>query len=278
MEQSDPAASVEPEIGEIPQNPGPEEIVLPQDDYVLADDDLAVVNAAVQPLVQACLAEAGYEFSSLEAADGVDPPSNFRRYGLVDAEAAATDGYAVPQTASSQIKTAYDTFGQRYGDAGLMAMEGCFGSAHDRVGWGRHVEREVTEAVESIFANTWEQSFEDSRVQAAFDEWSACMAEDGYDYADPLRVDPNDVNPLPTQTAEQEASGVEQQHEANDAEIALATAEVRCAEAHNVAGIWLAVETAYQLEQVDENAEVLTGCRQRVNEVLAAAAELSTGT
>ncbi|MGH8826651.1 MAG: hypothetical protein ACRDVZ_03415, partial [Jiangellaceae bacterium] len=93
---------------------------------------------------------------------------------------------------------------------------------------------------DGLTGESYERAESDSRVKAAVDEWAACMDRAGYEYESIW--EPNNADwPDP----------------AGPEEIAVATADVACKAETNLAGIWLAVETAYQNQLIEENAEKL---------------------
>ncbi|WP_133909279.1 hypothetical protein [Actinophytocola oryzae] len=82
----------------------------------------------------------------------------------------------------------------------------------------------------------------DSRLRAVFAKWSECMAASGYYYRDPWQANGDP------------AFGADI---ASAAEIATATADVACRDKHNVNGVWVALQAAYQDQLIESNADAL---------------------
>ncbi len=122
-------------------------------------------------------------------------------------------------------------------------------------------------SVEEFSAEGYARSEQDARVQDAFDGWSDCMAAAGFQYGDPWEAN-DDPQWYPS---EDQTSGTAR---VTDLQIATATADVQCKQDVNLAGIWLAVETAYQLELIADNEERLGQIKRHRDEVLRAAAEV----
>jgi hypothetical protein len=96
---------------------------------------------------------------------------------------------------------------------------------------------------EEIRAHSFEYSQLDPRVIGAQEKWVACMKEQGYTtYKDTFDAGGDSRWNVPT---------------ASSQEIAVAVADWTCAKKVNLVGIWVAVESAYQEKQIDENAEQL---------------------
>jgi hypothetical protein len=86
-------------------------------------------------------------------------------------------------------------------------------------------------------------------VKEAFTAWSSCMRRGGFFYPDPLSVG-NDA-----------AFG---DRKAMALEIRTATADVACKRETKVAGVWLAVETAYQRRLLPEHSTEFAAVQQLI--------------
>jgi hypothetical protein len=209
------------------------------------------VNEAHRILFAECMARFGFT---------VDPPSpgpsqaelRSRRYGLADPELARQYGYHNPladEMSRSQPgeppSDAYIAVATGNGPATYQGIEipegGCSGEADRILDEGAPaVEFELLGQALATEAGT--RAERDSRVLAAFEAWSECMARSGYEYADPWQAnnDPAFATPEPT-----------------PAEIAVATADVACKQEVNLINIWAGVEMAYQEQLMEENAAAL---------------------
>ena len=186
------------------------------------------------------------------------------RYGLTDEVKARASGYtAAPQPKPPQpdippeARPIASGKGERTYQGKPVPEGGCQGEAGRKVAEGAaHDERLVLR----LGDEAGKQAEADSRVKAAFQAWSACMARAGFDYADPWK--PND-NP--------EFQG----QEAGAREIATATADVRCKREGDLVGVWASVEAAYQERKIGENAEALQNVKAAIRTMLGNAARIT---
>ncbi|MFJ8040307.1 hypothetical protein ACIRBX_07320 [Kitasatospora sp. NPDC096147] len=102
----------------------------------------------------------------------------------------------------------------------------------------------------------------DPRLVDAFAKWSACMKEKGFEYKDPG-------------AAIGDPAWQQQTAQPSPQEIATASADIACKLAHNTVGIAVAVQTAYAKRYVEANAAKLTAYKQRTDDMLRKAAELT---
>jgi hypothetical protein len=99
----------------------------------------------------------------------------------------------------------------------------------------------VKYVAQPLATKSWSTSAADSRVRQVFASWSVCMKRAGFDYPTPLDV---------LQDRELLAR-------ASPAQRAAAVADTSCKREHNVAGVWAAVEAAYQRTLIEENQSAL---------------------
>src|SRR5262249_34663169 len=133
--------------------------------------------------------------------------------------------------------------------------DGCIGEAGRQLR-GTSPNQDWTYA-ENLATDAHRRSENDSRVLAAMSAWSTCMKGKGYRYA--RSGDPNNQNwPEPP----------------GPAEIAVATADVACKLQTNLVGIWFAVETAYQLRAIDQNASQLNEVKDYLTAIIANSARV----
>lgn len=241
-------------------------IVLPLDSYEYDFEDDFVVERAVWLLTSRCVARFGGEYTITEESllAGIPPLDsvNERRYGLLDAQSAASHGYNVPDLGSDApdgSDTGWDPSetelllvrGAEAGatvpldiDGSPLPEGGCLGESNRLVEAGAPPRPANMELLNELTGESYQRSESDSRVRDAMSGWSDCMRRAGYDYRSIW--EPNDRDwPEP----------------AGDEEIAAAVADVECKQEVNLVGIWLAVETAYQNQLIEQHAEELAALR-----------------
>ncbi|MEV4425285.1 hypothetical protein ACN9M0_12580 [Streptomyces sp. R-07] len=146
--------------------------------------------------------------------------------------------------------------GQNFG--GHKVPEGgCIGEAQRKLG-----DYGDAQVANDVNLDSFGKSLQDQRVLAAFATWSRCMAESGYHYKTPIEA--SDDKKWAGETASAEEKTV-------------ATADARCKIKNNVAGVWYAVDVAYQKQAIEEHAEELDQVRKTVQGQLKVAAEVLGG-
>lgn len=240
-----------PEIGPVPTVAVHADVVLPFDAYELSAEQDRQVLQANHALLTRCGARFGVEITMPIGENPTPEESNGRRYGLVDSEYASSHGYNAPPIAadvngrkseggwnpsadellvldgprpdSSDIPR--DPDGTPVPEGGCLGIvEGQFPSMPPKV--DTH-EVELNKKAEA-----------DPRVRTAKRAWVKCMSDLGYDYDDPW--DPNESDwPDPV----------------TQREIDTALDDLGCRRETNLNGIWLAVESAYQRQEIESNPE-----------------------
>ncbi|MFD5116542.1 hypothetical protein ACFWNG_30230 [Streptomyces sp. NPDC058391] len=89
----------------------------------------------------------------------------------------------------------------------------------------------------------------DSRYKDAVSSWSVCMDKQGFDYKAPLDA---------WEDKRWQDGGTP-----SKAEISTATADMRCKEKINFAGVGTAVQSAYEAKYIEENAEALADLKSK---------------
>lgn len=237
---------------------GARPLVLPLDAYELSPQDQAVVARARTELFRRCMARFGFTVPVRDAAPTI--PLNHERYLLEDERAAQTRGYHPPPepfgppiTQSSAYTAAADGRGRTAGDG--VPPGGCEGEALAGLAASEEA-RTAMRQVTDLKGWSWEQSVRDSRVAAAFAEWSSCMAALGHAYPNP-RAANNDAafrTDAPTPH-----------------EITVAVSDVRCKRQTDVVGVWATVEAAYQRRAISENRAELDEARNTIAALVSAA-------
>jgi hypothetical protein len=261
----------EPAISDIPRITAAVDLRLPLQDYLLDDRQLRDLDQARVILIDRCMRDFGFTYAVRQPAAGHGPRSaTERRYGITDAADAAAYGYGLGERDPARQKPPARP--ALHADAETVL----FGKGRSRIK-GREVPEGgcMTEADRSLGAaapagadpglpqqlsfRAFDRSRADSRVRGAFRAWSACMADSGYDYADPLAplADPALTGSTGRRT------------------VATATADLRCKRRTNLVGIWFTVESAYQKRLVEQHSEELAAVRAANTARLRAAARVS---
>jgi hypothetical protein len=194
----------------------------------------------------------------------------------MDLDAARSRGYRpdpVEEQRQLTIRNAFSTISVEAGQVwlgdvgrvgGLSVPDGgCVGEAQRQLGAEIPADIDV-DLVENLAFSAFKRSESDSRIEAATVKWAECMLAVGYQYAAPSEAagDPRWAEPP---------------DHASPAEIAVATADVECKHKVNFGGVWLAVESAYQMQRIEENAERLNELKAWRDGVAAAAARVVAG-
>lgn len=116
------------------------------------------------------------------------------------------------------------------------------------------------------------RAFEDSRAVAVTEAWSACMADRGHDYDTP--EDPF-VDPA---WYVMDADGtIDESRSPTPEEIVTAVADVECKQAVNYLGVRVAVESAYQVQVIEEHFQDLEANYRNAQAMLQRANAVSGG-
>jgi hypothetical protein len=284
-----------PPLGAVPLVRDAANLTLPLDAYSFDDHNYIAVQRAQARLVADCMQRFGVAYSADVAPSALVPGVGFpdfdhpnaRRYGLIDAAAAATRGYdPPPDPTATDDKTGAKNDGDggtaltpqvlflldgktRPEFAGVSTMpadvdgnrlpdDGCAGAAQRRLAGGKAAQSILLPS--ALGQDTAKLAENDSRVQTAMTAWSACMKRDGYQYRSSR--EPNNADwPEPPGAAE----------------IATATADVACKQQTNLVGIWFAVESAYQKQTIERHSQQLTDLRTYLDTVAHAATQIVDG-
>ncbi|WP_326628726.1 MULTISPECIES: hypothetical protein [unclassified Streptomyces] len=266
-------------------------IAYPLDGYAATYEEEVTLKRAQNILVTQCMAEFGFKYRAPEPPEATKSAPNSRIYGVVDMATATRYGYKAPVASGSEPQKQQVDLSE----AETMVLRGPRNQKPDTLprsleeakkkktktamvngkqipagGCGRKSFLELyaptTQSVDALYvfnlkveANS--RTRKDSRVLAVNKKWSKCMATAGYKVTNPM--DPAQEIGL-----------------ANDAlsspeAINAAKADVTCKEKVNLVGVWYGVETAYQRQSIDRNAEVLDLAKRQLADRLKLAASLS---
>jgi hypothetical protein len=276
------STSGEPPVGPVPVVRTDADIVLPVDSMLATTEQMGRVSLATDVLVRECLKRFGKDWPIMPPTGGLPVARNARRYTIVDRAKVAVEGYhpvdllkaeeAARQRSAGQPPVPQDVRDLWLGSTATAGdrpapVGGCAGEADRRLHAG--VDLTGVGLPQRLTQESFERTRVDSRVRASFARWSACMRGKGYRYRDPFAAfnDPRWGGP-----------------QISTGEITTAIADVTCKTKENVAGVMLAVETAYQRRMTDEHAARLTAIKAALaaelanaNRILADAGPLPTG-
>lgn len=246
----------EPAITTIPVVHTGAEIVLPLDAYLADDATQQSISAALNILVRRCVEGFGLEFpvslgGGSSAAAGLD---NSRRYFVFEEAVAQKDGYHISQQQreeidrvsteraanrgkqlSSEVQNIVEGKGPTVFNGKPVPQGGCGREAATKLGGNKASTASVN--VQGLRLESYSRMLADSRVAAVNALWSKCMKEQGFDYPD-------------TKSANDDRRW--SADEPTKLEIDTAVADAKCKREHNVVGIMLTVETAYQKRIIDQ--------------------------
>lgn len=256
-----PSPSLVAGVTSIPAGLTSNDVVLPIDSYMLTVVQQGQWQQTADTLTRQCMARFGFELPTPPGPvdQGLDTYGNQRRYGVPPSLAYARDyGFhfaendprstrmvndpgwpPAPSADEAAVLRGSNQSGEVTSYAGLSVPRGgCQGQANSQVSSSAMIPT----AVSDLSIQSFEQTQADPRVIAAQSAWSKCMAEQGYSYKTSLDAmgNPPDGNGAV----------------ASSAEIAVAVADSTCAAQVNLVGLWSAVETAFQRQQIDANAQV----------------------
>ncbi|SFB42741.1 hypothetical protein SAMN05216266_11114 [Amycolatopsis marina] len=249
-----------------------QDIALPLDFYRATKEQRAVIATAKDLATRDCLRRFGFDWKVVEHT-GAQPPS--RRYGIGDLTEVSKYGYHLPpdypvrneqpkeiesesarktdKTAINIVLNGHETFVPNSNEK--VPEGGCHGEARRSLGvtdsaegTGQFDSVELAPVLDSEAAHLTEK---DPRLLDAFGRWSECMNRAGYHYHDPWEA--NDDRAWGGETA-------------SAREISTAVADLRCRQEHNVAGLYFAIETAYQNRLIDRHAELLRQQKAQLEE------------
>ncbi|MFF7973632.1 hypothetical protein [Streptomyces sp. NPDC007905] len=262
--------------GPSPTGPGRSDYTyrLPLAVYSYSDAEYEVIESAQQILARDCMK--GFGLSYRPAKKSAPGATSDRRYGISDMADAARYGYHLPpQPRDPEPKLGADQrrvlYGNRDGSAGkrgklefrgkAVPNTGCLGSAVRQLARPHEYPAGVT-AASNISSGGFSDSMRDSGVEALFAHWSACMKENGYDYASPLEPFRNPAFTDGRVTAEEKAT---------------AAADMACKRRTNHLESWLKAETGIQRRMIRNRIAVLRRLKTLHAQKVSAARKIIAG-
>ncbi|MFE5946816.1 hypothetical protein [Streptomyces sp. NPDC056480] len=241
-----------PPLGEIKEVRSGSDVVLPLDSYDVTPEERSTLEQIYDLVGSECMRKKGFKVTLPRRTPESEESVYGRRYFILRMDEAERYGYRpermmqkpkkTPITGLESKSALREWLGHDPDDQKQDPNEakGCGAAAFPVIEKG--VKRDSDVVIHDLTGDSWHRSEEDARVQAVFRRWSACMKEAGFKYSSPVESN-NDRR--------------WQQKTITDVEISTAKADVLCKQKTNLAGIWLAVETAYQKRQIEQHAEAL---------------------
>ncbi|MFI9065642.1 hypothetical protein ACIGQE_27885 [Streptomyces sp. NPDC053429] len=215
-------------------------------------------------LIGDCMKAAGYgQWRAAPELPKVGPKTlTDWRYGIHDGELAKRRGYK-PEEAEQAAYDAAVNVGAVDGTSALgpdgQALQACRGEARTKL---KGDVIDYSDEAQKLGNEAFVRSKEDPAVVAAFQAWSACMKEHGYDYKQPL--DASDDPRFGSRNVTPE-------------EIATATSDIACRDRTQVAKMWWQAETGLQGAALEKHAESLNKSRKDMDAAAKAAADVLAG-
>ncbi|MFI6908863.1 hypothetical protein ACIBKY_46905 [Nonomuraea sp. NPDC050394] len=213
-------------------DPQVRQLTIPFDAYNFSPAEDMTLDVAEDVVVRDCMNARGLAWQALPGPgeSEIEPPHR-RRYGVIESRVADVFGYHAPPyrpaVAARGVKALARVTGAPPGVR--EAAKACLKQARASM-YGGAQKADAAFFNKVIFA-TFDAAQRDRRVTRAFRSWSACMAEEGFRYADPLAAitDRRWSTKAPTTQ-----------------EIRTAQRDVLCKEKTGVVSIWAAAETRVQ--------------------------------
>ncbi|AUG81177.1 hypothetical protein CFP65_6526 [Kitasatospora sp. MMS16-BH015] len=239
------AASVSPSASEPPVDPAdPATWRLPLEAYRLSPAEEAKLAKAATVLTQRCVREGGladWEAPAPLPKLGGKTYTDWR-YGIHDAALAERRGYHP----DADEQAAYDAALADTMRTQPATVDSCAIKSRAQLGAGEHGK-----LADTLAGEAWGQAKREPAVVEAFGRWSACMAEQGYHYREPM-----DAN------AGWDSSGV------STAERKTAVADIACRVRTQVAKIWFDAEARLQLPAEQRESAALKADRAALDDAL----------
>lgn len=285
-----------PSIGAMPTIAATADRALPLDSYLLTKDQHQLIRKAEYTAQAACMSGFGFSIPPMPniPAPNYGADSDLRmsgHYGSQSLSFAKQWGYhpegglgALPggsatSSAAGQSEPTADwqtamtgaspgsgagTPGGQTINGQVVPVNGCLGEAKKALSGTSDLQSVGDPSTaQNILDETLARSIADPRVVAVFAKWSACMSNSGFHYETPLTVKTDKrwrATDLPTQ-----------------AEINTAVADQQCRAQENVVGVWYAVDSAYETQAINVQAEKMAEVKQSIQVQLKNAAKVLAG-
>ncbi|MFG2306182.1 hypothetical protein [Actinacidiphila glaucinigra] len=251
---------------------------VPIQEYLLTEEQWAKLVEAELTLRQRCMKSFGIEYEPPSTA-GIVPRQSISqyRYGILDPATTEVNGYRSPSAmalagTAAAARERRDEKLAEYSPAQLMVLNGVVDPGTNPgssavTGGGKYRGKEVppggcvgearrrlgdygdSPVANDVNLDSFDKSLRDRRVQDVFARWSACMKERGYSYRTPIDA-----------SNDERWEGEKPSPEEKEA----ATADATCKIENNVAGVWYAVDVAYQHREIMEKGRQLRKVKEEI--------------
>ncbi len=230
---------------------------LPLAAYSLTREQQVLLDRAQIRLQETCVRRlSSSDLPPREVPDASAAVEPSRRYGIVDMESAKRYGYQSPDTPSSTASLprpnetqAMLLSGRTSAGKALKTYKGhavpeggCNAESRDAI-YKDHDKEPGIAVAQQIDIDSYKRSLQDSRVSAAFSDWSRCMKRAGYTYESPMKV-ADDPEFADANYSKRERS--------------VAVADVTCKFEVRLPQTWIAVESAIQKKMIERRQSALT--------------------
>jgi hypothetical protein len=234
-----------------------------------SDNDGLAPGESSYALSQACLATAGYpNAGNVPFAISLGPANlafaqPWGAWGYLGSAAAQQYGFRAP--AGSALSTLGIDVNPAPGNpADLPAAE------QTAMGKCATIEQDFTDAISkgplagivTLSNDIANDVQKDPAVKKATQQWSACMARNGYSYQQPQNVFFDQIQKM-FGGRRQINPGATVSNAANQAQIAAAVTDASCTESADLAGIYFAVQASYEQQIVNANQQALGSAVQQ---------------
>ena len=250
--------SATPPVTDVPRLLDTSKLKLPLDNYLLTPDEIDLASKAHRELIRRCMQRFHTPITIPEPPASPGPKTaNERRYGLTNL-AGAKVGYSLPEpggrpsgTRAEPILTAKARVvftGEGANPPSGLPKGGCSAEARRRLTpLDPSTKKPLDDDLpQRLSVDSFQRSQDDTRVQAAFTDWSKCMQTKGHQYKSPFDppADPKFQPPGSTQ------------------ELKTAEDDLACKASTNLVGRWYAIESAYQTALITDHKAELTALAQ----------------
>jgi len=234
-----------------------------------SDNDGLAPNESSYALAQACLSTAGYPgAANVPFAVSLGPANlSFAQpwgaWGYLGTAAAQQYGFRAP-AGSALANLGIDVNSVPSNPADLPQAE------QTAIGKCSTISQGFTDAVSkgpladilTLSNDIANDVLKDAAVKTATQQWSACMARNGYSYHQPLDVFFDQIQKM-FGSKRQLNAGATVSNAANQAQIAAAFTDAGCTQSADLAGIYFAVEASYEQQIVSANQQALSSAVQQ---------------
>jgi hypothetical protein len=220
-------------------------LVLPLTAYSPSLDQVAEVQTGEQAVAARCMRKDGFSFPVTSVSPltlGADPGrGEFYDFGVTSLAFASVHGYHDREPTRASAPALPDLSPS---SAEAAAYTTCYGAAEQQSGFA--ALQPYIRLYQAVGRAAWQQTLASPVVAAGFKRWAACMAAQGYDYANPTQAalgEPGDSQ-VPTQWDLLTTAGPSRR------EIQTAQSDVRCKGSTGLLKQWIGVVAEEQAQLV----------------------------